>query len=121
MLLLVFQDTFFDEEDGDTRSMKASLLTGNRTEIPPWDWLQFDSSNQEFYGVPLKQDVGSKPYQLIVKDREGKEKCLDQRFHSLSCLLLFFQIVFYSDLFFKRIKLIITFSNILINANIDFR
>lgn len=68
---LDFQDTFFDEEDGDTRRMKASLLTANRTEIPSWDWLQFDSSNQEFYGVPLKQDTGRKTYQLVVKDREG--------------------------------------------------
>jgi dystroglycan 1 len=73
--VLGYQDTFFDEEDGDTGSMKASLLTANRTEIPPWDWLQFDSNNQEFYGVPLKQDIGRKTYQLIVKDREGKRNC----------------------------------------------
>ncbi|KAL7286124.1 hypothetical protein TKK_0019638 [Trichogramma kaykai] len=67
------KDTFFDEEDGDTRSMKATLLTASRTEIPSSDWLQFDSSNQEFYGVPMDQDVGQKTYQLVVKDSEGLE------------------------------------------------
>ncbi|XP_014212540.1 dystroglycan-like [Copidosoma floridanum] len=67
------KDTFFDEEDGDTRSMKASLLTANRSEIPSRDWLQFDSSNQEFFGVPLKEDIGRKTYQLVVRDKENLE------------------------------------------------
>lgn len=54
--------------------MRASLLTANRTEIPERNWLQFDSNNQEFYGVPLDQDVGQKTYQLVVKDKEGEIK-----------------------------------------------
>ncbi|XP_043683650.1 dystroglycan-like isoform X4 [Vespula pensylvanica] len=72
--LLVFkvpEDTFFDSEDGSSRNMKMSLLTIERTPIPPHEWLQFDNKNQEFYGVPLQNDVGRKEYQLVVTDREG--------------------------------------------------
>ncbi|KAK2582896.1 hypothetical protein KPH14_008970 [Odynerus spinipes] len=72
--LLVFkvpEDTFFDAEDGSSRNMKMSLLTIDRTPIPPHEWLQFDSKNQEFYGVPLHNDVGRKEYQLVATDREG--------------------------------------------------
>ncbi|XP_035724746.1 dystroglycan-like isoform X4 [Vespa mandarinia] len=72
--LLVFkvpEDTFFDSEDGSSRNMKMSLLTIERTPIPPDEWLQFDNKNQEFYGVPLQNDVGRKEYQLVVTDREG--------------------------------------------------
>ncbi|XP_014612825.1 PREDICTED: dystroglycan-like isoform X2 [Polistes canadensis] len=72
--LLVFkvpEDTFFDAEDGSSRNMKMSLLTIDRTPIPTNEWLQFDSKNQEFYGVPLQNDAGRKEYQLVVTDREG--------------------------------------------------
>lgn len=72
--LLVFkvpEDTFFDAEDGSSRNMKMSLLTIDRTPIPAHEWLQFDSKNQEFYGVPLHNDVGRKEYQLVATDREG--------------------------------------------------
>ncbi|XP_032681141.1 dystroglycan isoform X2 [Odontomachus brunneus] len=72
--LLVFkvpEDTFFDAEDGSSRNMKMSLLTIDRVPIPPHEWLQFDSKNQEFYGVPMRSDVGRKEYQLVVTDKEG--------------------------------------------------
>ncbi|XP_012275537.1 dystroglycan isoform X2 [Orussus abietinus] len=72
--LLIFrvpEDTFFDPEDGSARNMKMSLLTIDRTPIPPHEWLQFDGKNQEFYGVPLHKDVGRKEYQLIVTDKGG--------------------------------------------------
>ncbi|EFN86632.1 Dystroglycan [Harpegnathos saltator] len=72
--LLVFkvpEDTFFDAEDGSSRNMKMSLLTIDRVPIPPHEWLQFDSKNQEFYGVPMRNDVGRKEYQLVVTDKEG--------------------------------------------------
>lgn len=51
--------------------MKMSLLTIERKPIPPYEWLQFDSKNQEFYGVPMRSDVGRKEYQLVVTDKEG--------------------------------------------------
>ncbi|XP_029165409.1 dystroglycan isoform X2 [Nylanderia fulva] len=72
--LLVFkvpEDTFFDFEDGSSRNMKMSLLTIDRTAIPSHEWLQFDSKNQEFYGVPMRTDIGRKEYQLVVTDKEG--------------------------------------------------
>ncbi|KAJ8674207.1 hypothetical protein QAD02_005469 [Eretmocerus hayati] len=67
------EDTFWDEEDGDTGKLRASLLTADREEILASNWLQFDSKNQQFYGVPLTEDIGRKTYQLVVKDREGWE------------------------------------------------
>ncbi|XP_018048048.1 PREDICTED: dystroglycan isoform X2 [Atta colombica] len=72
--LLVFkvpEDTFFDAEDGSSRNMKMSLLTIDRRPIPPYEWLQFDNKNQEFYGVPMITDIGRKEYQLVVVDKEG--------------------------------------------------
>ncbi|XP_015124762.1 dystroglycan isoform X2 [Diachasma alloeum] len=77
--LLVFrvpEDTFFDHEDGSSRNMRMSLLKIDRSEISPKDWLQFDSKNQEFYGVPLHEDYirnNRMEYQLVVVDKEGAE------------------------------------------------
>lgn len=71
--LLVFkvpEDTFYDTDDGSARNLRMSLLTIERTPIPPHEWLQFDSKNQEFYGVPMHSDVGRKEYQLVVTDKE---------------------------------------------------
>ncbi|XP_043258132.1 dystroglycan-like isoform X2 [Colletes gigas] len=71
--LLVFkvpEDTFYDAEDGSARNMRMSLLTIDRTPIPPHEWLQFDGKNQEFYGVPMRSDVGRKEYQLVVTDKD---------------------------------------------------
>lgn len=51
--------------------MRMSLLTIDRVPIPPHEWLQFDSKNQEFYGVPMRTDIGRKEYQLVVTDKEG--------------------------------------------------
>ncbi|XP_012153969.1 uncharacterized protein LOC100881230 isoform X3 [Megachile rotundata] len=73
-MLLVFkvpEDTFYDAEDGSARNMQMNLLTIERKPIPPHEWLQFDSKNQEFYGVPMRSDVGRKEYQLVVTDKEG--------------------------------------------------
>lgn len=66
------QDTFFDGEDGSSRNLRMSLLTVDRLSIPPHEWLQFDSKNQEFYGVPMRTDEGRKKYQLVVTDTGGK-------------------------------------------------
>lgn len=53
--------------------MRMSLLTIDRRPIPSHEWLQFDSKNQEFYGVPMSTHIGRKEYQLVVTDKEGKE------------------------------------------------
>lgn len=59
------QDTFYDPEDGSTRSLRLSLLTMDRSQVPPTNWLQFDVKNQEFYGTPAREDEGRKEYQLV--------------------------------------------------------
>ncbi|KAJ9584025.1 hypothetical protein L9F63_021629 [Diploptera punctata] len=72
--LLVFkvpEDTFYDPEDGSTRSMKLTLLTIDRAPISLANWLQFDIKNQEFYGIPMQQDDGRKEYQLVCEDSGG--------------------------------------------------
>lgn len=72
--LLVYrvpEDSFYDPEDGSARHMKLSLLTMDRTQVPPSNWLQFDSKNQEFYGIPMASNVGRAEYQLVCKDSGG--------------------------------------------------
>ncbi|KAJ1524398.1 hypothetical protein ONE63_010898 [Megalurothrips usitatus] len=65
------EDSFYDPEDGTARAMKLSLLTVDHSPIPPDNWLQFDVRNQEFYGMPMPSDEGSKEYQLVCEDRGG--------------------------------------------------
>ncbi|XP_033227909.1 dystroglycan isoform X4 [Belonocnema kinseyi] len=72
--LFVFKvpdDTFFDTKDGSTRNLNLSLKNADGTEISPDEWLQFDSKNQEFYGVPMKSDDKSRSYMLEARDKEG--------------------------------------------------
>lgn len=64
-------DTFHDEEDGDTRMLKLSLQNMNHKALDARSWLQFDSPNQEFYGLPLDGDVGTEEYQLLCTDSSG--------------------------------------------------
>lgn len=52
-------------EDGNSRNLKMRILTIDLSP-PSWEsWLHFDSSNQEFYGIPLKEDIGRKEYLLV--------------------------------------------------------
>lgn len=70
--LLVFKvkdDTFYDPEDVDSITLNISLLTGDRQPIPPDNWLQFDSKNREFFGIPRK--AGRSEYQLVCIDSGG--------------------------------------------------
>lgn len=70
--LLVFKvpaDTFYDPED--TTDLKLSLLTMDRAPLDVRHWLQFDSKNQEFYGIPKFGDIGQKEFMLVAEDREG--------------------------------------------------
>ncbi|KAJ8976623.1 hypothetical protein NQ317_009715 [Molorchus minor] len=63
-------DTFYDPEDVDPMKLNISLLTGARKPIPAKNWLQFDSKNREFFGIPRK--VGRSEYQLICVDSGGQ-------------------------------------------------
>lgn len=69
--LLVFRvppDTFFDPDD---QPLKLSLLTSERTPLNPKHWLQFDSKNQEFYGIPKNYDIGQREYLLVAENLVG--------------------------------------------------
>lgn len=70
--LLVYRvptDTFYDPEDEN--DLKLSLLSMDRTKLDPHFWLQFDSRNREFYGIPKPGDFGQREYLLVAEDREG--------------------------------------------------
>lgn len=70
--LLIFQvplDTFYDPEDGV--SLTLSLLTSERKKLDQRHWLQFDSKNREFYGIPKGMDSGQNEYLLVAEDRDG--------------------------------------------------
>lgn len=56
--------------------MKLSLLNQDGTPLDANHWLQFDSKNHEFFGVPKMSDIGSRDYILEAQDREG-EKAMD--------------------------------------------
>lgn len=42
----------------------------NRDPINASNWLQFDVKNQEFFGIPGKEDIGRKEYQLVRTEFE---------------------------------------------------
>lgn len=42
-----------------------------RTALNPKHWLQFDTKNNEFYGIPKYGDVGENEYLLVATDHEG--------------------------------------------------
>ena len=66
-----FQDTCYDEEDGQTSQLSLRVITNNRRELSPEAWLQFDDKNQEFVGIPLESEVGREEYQLVCSDTNG--------------------------------------------------
>lgn len=47
------------------------MITYDRSDIDAKHWLQFDSKNQEFYGVPQYGDVGQHEYVLVAEDSDG--------------------------------------------------
>lgn len=64
-------DTCYDMEDGNSRNLRLRLLTHSLQRLPLNNWLQFDINNQEFYGLPLAEDVGSVEYTLECVDSSG--------------------------------------------------
>ena len=44
------EDTFFDQEDGNTRNLHVELLTINERKLPKRSWIQFVESSQVVYG-----------------------------------------------------------------------
>lgn len=43
----------------------------DRSPLDPKHWLQFDSKNHEFYGIPNYGDLGQQEFVLVAEDREG--------------------------------------------------
>ncbi|XP_017960957.1 uncharacterized protein LOC108654291 isoform X2 [Drosophila navojoa] len=69
--LLVYKvpsDTFYDPNDNE---LTLSLKTKDHKELGTRYWLQFDSKNQEFYGIPKGGDLGSEEYLLVAEDSGG--------------------------------------------------
>lgn len=67
-------DTCYDLEDGDSRRLRMRLLMSTNLSPPPLDsWLQFDTANQEFFGIPLAGDAGKTEYLLECVDGDGKK------------------------------------------------
>ncbi|XP_022223300.2 uncharacterized protein LOC111074710 isoform X4 [Drosophila obscura] len=69
--LLVFKvppDTFYDANDND---LTLTLKSKEHKELGTRHWLQFDSKNQEFYGIPKGGDTGSEEYLLVAEDSGG--------------------------------------------------
>ncbi|KAK4306945.1 hypothetical protein Pmani_021268, partial [Petrolisthes manimaculis] len=65
------QDTCYDTEDGASSRLKLRLLTSNLSPPANTSWLQFDPSNQEFFGIPQSSDVGKAEYILECVDKGG--------------------------------------------------
>lgn len=53
----------------DPSSLNITLLTADLEAIPPTNWLQFDSKNREFFGIPRK--TGRTEYFLLCVDTGG--------------------------------------------------
>ncbi|XP_016985355.1 uncharacterized protein LOC108048915 isoform X1 [Drosophila rhopaloa] len=69
--LLVYKvpaDTFYDANDNQ---LTLTLKTKDHLELNPRHWLQFDSKNEEFYGIPKSGDIGSEEYLLVAEDSGG--------------------------------------------------
>lgn len=64
-------DTFYDPED--QTDLKLTLLKEDRTPLDPLHWLQFDTKNKEFYGVPMaaQHTKVEERYVLVAEDKSG--------------------------------------------------
>jgi dystroglycan 1 len=72
--LLVFEvpdDTFYDPED--QTDLKLMLLNEDRSPLKADHWLQFDTKNKEFFGVPLTNQPHKieERYVLVAEDKAG--------------------------------------------------
>ncbi|KAH8400780.1 hypothetical protein KR009_000930 [Drosophila setifemur] len=69
--LLVYKvpaDTFYDAND---QQLTLTLKTKEHKELSTRHWLQFDSKNEEFFGIPKSGDIGSEEYLLVAEDSGG--------------------------------------------------
>lgn len=59
-------NTFYDEEEGDTRHLKLSFKPTS-----PTSWIQFNKTTQEVYALPLEEHVSRWMYDVIATDKHG--------------------------------------------------
>ncbi|XP_006819307.1 dystroglycan 1-like [Saccoglossus kowalevskii] len=65
------EDTFYDEEDGSTRNLKLMLLSIDGGILHKMSWIQFDSSSQTIYGLPMAEQAGKHEYVMTAIDSFG--------------------------------------------------
>lgn len=66
------ENTFYDFEDGGTRRLRLTLLTSDNVEPLRSSWIQFDSGNQEIYGLPSDGDIGMHSFSLNAIDSDDQ-------------------------------------------------
>uniref|UniRef100_T1IV57 Dystroglycan 1 n=1 Tax=Strigamia maritima TaxID=126957 RepID=T1IV57_STRMM len=64
-------DTFYDEEQGDTRFLDLELRRGGGEALKPNFWVRYDTTQQLLVGLPMKGDVGVNSLKLTAFDKEG--------------------------------------------------
>ncbi|KAK7593099.1 hypothetical protein V9T40_007851 [Parthenolecanium corni] len=58
----------FYDADVSFNELKIQVWTIDHTSIPNDNWLQYDATNRELYGLPMTGDVGSTKYQVECLD-----------------------------------------------------
>ncbi|XP_065199578.1 dystroglycan 1-like [Planococcus citri] len=79
MVFRVPEDTFFDADEPNGRNLKLNVYTMDNQPINADNWLQFDTTNQEFYGLPMSNNVGSVKYQLVCNDNKEDTESMKVR------------------------------------------
>ena len=66
--LRVPRNTFYDQEDGNTRRMTIVMLTSDHLTLPIDSWIEFDKSMQIMRGLPLSEQAGLYHYFMFAVD-----------------------------------------------------
>ena len=66
--LRVPRNTFYDQEDGNTRRMTIFMLTSDRLALPIDSWVKFYKSMQIMRGLPLSEQAGLYKYLMYAMD-----------------------------------------------------
>ena len=71
--VLIPYDTFYDFEDGNTKSLALSLKTVSGLPVAPSSFVQLNSKTQSLYGLPLEEDLTNDTFilTLVAEDTDG--------------------------------------------------
>ena len=64
-------ETFYDIQDGDTRTLSLHLVTINNDSLPSNSWIQLDAARQVLYGLPLATTEFPSEYTLVASNSYG--------------------------------------------------